>query len=301
MSEENKRIFIFAAVIIISFLAAWAVTSFIFSKEIPPPWRIVKYYPSKLTETELLVPQRAWHFGLQKKQLLFSGGYAYPSVIQQKDGKYLMYLAKRHRGTFILGSINAFSWYRLSDIIFPAIEIVRPLKNSDVKIFYPQSPNVIASSLSNDGVNNWSVGEKRVSLDASDTVNGLAVIKTKNDAYRMFLAKDSEIYGANSPDGKNWEVDIVPTVSSPASDPYVLNWTNPQTGESGYLMLYNADLKIFAAYSKNGFEWGGLGDTGIIGSAISAIQTSEGLRVYFSDLSVASGIVYTGILDIAYK
>ena len=66
-------------------------------------------------------------------------------------------------------------------------------------------------------------------------------------------------------------------------------------------MLYNADLNIIAAYSPDGFEWQGLGDTGIIGAGISAINTQEGLRVYYSDLAIANGVVYTGILNTEYK
>jgi len=312
MEEDNKKIFIFAAIIIAAFLFAWAVVSFVFPKDITAPWSALKFLsrpgaePSQLpftsNKTSPAVSQKAWFFTLTGKQLLFSGGYAYPSLVKLTDGRYLMYLAKRNRGTFILGSINAFSWYRTTDVIFPGVEMARALNfDGGVRIYYPKTDDGIASSFSTDGVNRWSAEATHIDAGADDRLNSPTIIKLEDGAYRMFFSKVGEIYGATSRGGMNWESDIVPTVSSPAFYPFVINWTNPVTKKPGYLMLYNADLNIIAAYSPDGFEWQGLGDTGIIGAGISAINTQGGLRVYYSDLAIANGVVYTGILNTEYK
>lgn len=340
MMEENKKTFLFAGIIAGASIIAWIVGAFIFPKEIESPWNVVIKIASRTKSTsiqqaqpqiqllpsesaeQILLPSSPWKFTLQQPSMLFTGGYADPSVIKLDDKSYLMYLNKTNRGTFVLGSANAFSWNKKTDVVFSKIATGRAfIFDTGIRFYYPKTQ--IYSSFSYDGLTDWNNGSIMISPRNGYILEGPSVFKLKDTSYRMFFSEikqssvggivEGEIYGATSTNGISWIRDSVATIiydpkiegfgqgNKPPQTlrPFVINWTSPMTKEAGYLMLYNSHSKIFAAYSANGFEWEKLGYTGIEGTGVNGIYTNDGLRIYYG-YSAAEGIVYTGILEIAY-
>ncbi len=269
--------------------------------------------------------QQAQQFIYSEEKLLFTGGYADPSVVKMPDGSYLMYLNKfgpSGSGYFVLTSQDALEWKEKTGIIFEGTATGRAfLIGSGVRFYYPtamprtpsEPPSNIMSSFSEGGINFRKDDGVRIRPRDGFYVSGPAVIRLKDGTYRIFFDETdvqsgniprSEISGASSSDGLNWVRDEKPTIATESAvetgnikqvlHPFVIEWKN------GYLMLYNSHTRVFAAYSEDGFKWQKLGNTGLAGADVNAIALQDGsLRVYFGRFSEAtSGEVYTAVLRI---
>lgn len=348
--RENKKIFVFAAILIALFFAGWIIVSFLFPKELESPFSVVKKIPfiakpTKQPDQQLssqtnganglfeLVRKQA--FAIDQVDLLLSGGYANPSVVELPEQNYLVYLTKvnlanpaKPRGIFVLDSRNGLSWNRKTDIILPEISSASAfLFDNGVRLYYAEKTGAqIISSLSPDGIDNWAADTTAISAREGFAVNNPAVFRLNNGIYRMIFDEtkeatigkiwESAIHGATSKDGVSWQKDSVPSITfdpsiegadlnnikiPQVSNPFVINWRNPLTNEAGYLLFYASYSRIFAAYSSTGFEWMKLGDTEINGSDVEALYLPDGsLRVYYGNPS-PRGIgtaVFTGLLTI---
>ena len=270
-------------------------------------------------------PQQASQLIYSEEKLLFTNGYADPSVIKMPDSTYLMYLNKFNQqgsGYFVLTSKDAVEWKEKTGIIFPGVGTGRAfLTEKGVRFYYPTttprnpsdpSSNII-SSFAGDGINFEKEEDVRIQPRQGYYVSGPAVIRLKDGTYRMFFdesdiqsgnVQKAEIYGASSSDSINWKRDEKPTVVAEDNvetgnikqvlHPFVVEWQN------GYLMLYNSHIRVFAAYSDDGFRWQKLGNTGLTGADVNIIALPDGsFRVYFGRFSeTTSGEVYTAILKI---
>lgn len=311
------------------------------SNKLPPP---LECEGKKETDADLPEPCKIW-FSIQKEQstqaqqsqqaqpqfiyseekLLFTNGYADPSVIKMPDGTYFMYLNRFNQqgsGYFVLTSKDALEWKEKTDIIFAGVATGRAfLADKGVRFYYPTAtprtasdpPSNIISSFAEDGINFRKDSGVRIQPRQGFYISGPAIIRLKDGTYRMFFdesdiesgnVQKSEIYGASSSDGLNWNRDEEPAIVAEDTvetgnikqvlHPFVVEWKN------GYLMFYNSHIRVFAAYSEDGFKWQKLGNTGLTGADVNAIALPDSsFRVYFGRFSEAtSGEVYTSILKI---
>jgi hypothetical protein len=218
----------------------------------------------------------------------------------------------KSRGVFVLSSADGFSWKEETGTIFPGVAVARAFRFSDgVRYYYHQPPRekedrgTIVSSFSKDGITNWRYEGVRIQPREGYVVAGPTVVRLKDGIYRMFFfegelrkegkrrMRNSKIYGASSVDGLNWTRDEEPTIvyentvegadlrhlqSQQILHPFVTEWPE----KDGYLMLYNSHSRIFAGFSKNGFQWKKLGYIGVVGADADAIHLSDGtFRIYF--------------------
>ncbi|MFQ6078882.1 MAG: hypothetical protein ACE5NJ_07095 [Thermodesulfobacteriota bacterium] len=280
--------------------------------------------------------EKPGQFTVIEENLLFTGGYTDPSVIQMPDGTYLMYLNRRARegenwsGSFVLSSGDGIFWNEETGIVFLGVAVGRAFRfPNGVRYYYHQPPRekenrgTIVSSFSTDGITNWTYEGVRIRPREGHAVAGPGVVRLKDGTYRMFFfekelidtdprrATSREIYGASSKDGLSWRRDEAPTIvyeenvegaglphpqRGQVLHPFVIEWPE----QNGYLMLYNSHSRIFAAYSQDGFNWEKLGYTGIVGADADAIRLPDGsFRIYFGDFSPETlGVVYTAILKV---
>lgn len=280
--------------------------------------------PESSQEQESPLPQK---FTIIDKQLLFTGGYADPSVIRLNSGEYLMYLNRfgpNGSGYFVLTSEDALMWKEKSGIIFPGIATGRAfITDSGVRFYYPgptpinpsDPPSNLFSSFSDNGFSFVNDTGVRIEPRSGYAIEGPTVIKLAGEKYRMYfdeyeiafgVQRRGAIWGASSNDGLAWIRDSAPTISAEADVeglspwPQVLHPFVIKRPTGGYLMLYNSHSRIFAAFSQDGFRWQKLGYTGIIGADTDGIYLPDGsFRIYFGDFSPeTSGVVYTAILKI---
>lgn len=311
--------------------------------------------PAK-TETPTTIPSRATisrTIALRDRTLILSPGYADPSVIRMDDGSYLMYVNRQapgSSGVLLMNSEDAVNWKQMTDIIFPGVAVARAYRFSDgVRYYYHQTtrrpaypfeplPTNIVSSLSENGITYWQ--EEGIVIPSREgyRLSGPSVVQLQDGTYRMFFdedkvptSKEQSIQGgiisaASSQDGRTWVRDDQSTIeyedsvegsglrnqSPQVLHPAVIAW--PEQG--GYLMVYNSHSRLFLAFSKDGYEWEKLGNTGIRGADADIIRLANGsFRVYFGggcvDISESgcvdpeSGIpiastIHTGILEIKF-
>ncbi|MFQ5865300.1 MAG: hypothetical protein ACE5IW_08750 [bacterium] len=283
---------------------------------------------------EELSPPTQFHYS--QVVVLFTGGYADPSVIQMPDATFLMYLnrfGETGTGTFILSSDDAVSWKVQTDIVFRGVATGRGFRFSNgLRFYYPQlerppqfegdePPRNIVSSFSSDGISDWQDEGVLVVPRPGYSLGGPTVIRLKDGSYRMFFDEQDlstigpgkvlqgEIYAASSKDALMWTRDEAPTivyeedVEGVGQGSHVAQVLHPFAmawPDGGYLMFYTSHSRIFAAYSQDGFRWEKLGHTGIRGADADAIFLADGtLRIYFGDFTPeTSGIVYTAVLEV---
>lgn len=273
-------------------------------------------------------------FTITDEQLLWTGNYADPSVIQS-GGRFLMYLNTfvDTAGYLVFSSNDGLSWTKETDIIFPGIATGRAYVFPDgVRFYYPNAsqsinvsafapgtePKEIMSAFSSDGLS--FVGETDIRISSTRenySVWGPTVIQLQNGTYRMFFTEGNSsaahvgsgaIYGASSEDGLNWTRDENVTLVAEeayegltdagfqAMHPFALPWQND------YLLFYssNKGSKTYAAYSNDSYTWKKLNFTGIRGGDSDgyAIDNTT-MRLYFGNYSPATGgAVYTCLLNI---
>jgi len=279
-------------------------------------------------------PPSIFHYS--QTVILFTGGYADPSVIQMPDATFLMYLnrfGETGTGTFILSSDDAVSWKEETDIVFRGVATGRGFRFSNgIRFYYPQSEHQprfqgdepsknIVDSFSSDGINDWKEKTILVEPRPGYSLGGPTVIQLKDGNYRMFFDEhdlsspspgtvvQAEIYAASSEDGLRWIRDEVPTivyeddVEGTGRQNNIAQVLHPFAmiwPDRGYLMFYTSHSRIFVAYSQDGLIWEKCGNTGILGADADAILLADGtLRIYFGTFTPeTSGIVYTAILEV---
>lgn len=262
-------------------------------------------------------------FEISDVELLFTGGYADPSVIKNGE-EYLMYLntfgTPKGVGVYILSSTDLVNWQEETAIVFPGIATARAVRfDEGIRVYYPEN-GVIKSSLSVDGLTNWQEDNAKITPKPNYKNEGPTVFQLPDNTYRMYFneylaaseghgtIRTGEIYGASSQDGINWVVDKNPTlVFENAIEGRGMQDLPPQVLhpfvikiQDNYYLFYNAHSEIFVAKSTDGSSWEKLGYTGIHGADVDAVVLADGsLRIYYGDFSPETqGVVYTGILRI---
>lgn len=278
------------------------------------------------TETKVEKDSHDFSFEISDKKLLFTGGYADPSVIKL-GSSYLLYVNKFGGGggsaNLIYTSKDGLDWKETGKKVPGGPTKRAYIDGEKVRLYYPTNdpinpsdpPSEILSAISTDGLNFTSEEGVRMKPTSGYTIEGPSIIKLEDGTYRMYFSeyktaskqerKDAKIIGASSKDGINFTKDAKSTIESdmnveksPANWPQVLRPFVLKRPTGGYIMFYNSHSKIFAAYSLDGYSWKKLGGIGIKGADVDAHYMSDGnIRVYFGDFSEqTSGVVYTGIL-----
>lgn len=277
------------------------------------------------TETKAVKDLNDFSFEISDKKLLFSGGYADPSVIKLND-TYLLYINKFGNdgsANLIYTSKDGLDWKETGKKVPGGPTKRAYIDGEKIRLYYPTNdpinpsdpPSEILSAISTDGLNFTQEDGVRMKPISGYTIEGPTIIKLPDGTYRMYFSeyktaskqerKDAKIFGASSKDGINFTRDAKSTIESnmsveksPANWPQVLRPFVLKRPSGGYIMFYNSHSKIFAAYSDDGYSFKKLGGIGVKGADIDAIFQSDGrLRIYFGDFSEqTSGVIYTGIL-----
>lgn len=278
--------------------------------------------PSEDTKVE---DSNDFSFELSDKKLLFTGGYADPSVIRFKD-TYIMYVNKFGSGgsaNLIYTSKDGIDWKETS-YKAPGSATARGFAiDNAVKAYYPtltpinpsDPPSQILSASSTDGLTFTSDSGVRMKPSPGYAIEGPSLIKLEDGTLRMYFDEFKEeskqernggrIFGATSTDGLTWTRDTKPSIESdeivekiPSDWPQALRPFVLKRPAGGYIMFYNSHSKFFAAYSDDGITWEKLGGLGIKGADMDGFYLPDGnIRIYHGDFSEAtSGIVYTGVL-----
>ncbi len=283
----------------------------------PAPGNIPPEAPSG---EEFYASQQAEGFTVSQNELLFTGGYADPSVIEF-GGRYLMYLntfGGTQTGVYILESSDGVTWSELTEVIFPGIATARAFEfERGIRLYYPNNGE-LHSTISVDGVTNWVEDGVLLSPKTGYKLEGPTVIQTAS-GYRMFFDEfdaasqgdgnilTGEIYGASSPDGVAWTRDAQPTIvfedavegfGRAGSPKQVLHPFIIEVAGRGYYMFYNAHSEVFVAHSDDAVTWEKLGYVGLHGADVDIIPLDDGtFRMYYGDFSPETlGVVYTTIL-----
>lgn len=277
------------------------------------------------TETKVEKDSQDFSFEISDKKLLFSGGYADPSVIKM-GSSYLMYVNKfgnSGSANLIYTSKDGLDWIETGKKVPGGPTKRAYIDGEKIRLYYPTNdpinpsdpPSEILSATSTDGLNFTKDDGVRMKPTSGYTIEGPTIIKLPDGTYRMYFSeyktaskqerKDAKIVGATSKDGINFTRDAKSTIESemsveksPASWPQVLRPFVLKRPSGGYIMFYNSHSKIFAAYSDDGYSFKKLGGIGVKGADVDAYYMNDGnLRIYFGDFSEqTSGVVYTGIL-----
>lgn len=277
------------------------------------------------TETKEENDSQDFSFEISDKKLLFTGGYADPSVIKLGN-TYLLYINKFGNGgsaNLIYTSKDGLDWKETGKKVPGGPTKRAYIDGEKIRLYYPTNdpinpsdpPSQILSATSSDGLNFKNEDGVRMKPTSGYTIEGPTIMKLPDGTYRMYFSeykteskqerKDARIVGASSKDGINFTRDAKPTIESdvnveksPANWPQVLRPFVLKSPAGGYIMFYNSHSKIFAAYSLDGYSWKKLGGIGVKGADVDAYYMSDGnIRVYFGDFSEqTSGVVYTGIL-----
>lgn len=257
------------------------------------------------------------------EKLLWTGGYADPTVVKLKNGTLVMYVNKFGTGgsgykTFT--SSDGLTWGEKSGANPPTAATGRAVRFGDqVRFYYPGLMPIkptdpaasIFSSISFDGYSFTKESGERVKPKDGYYLEGPTVIQLEDSSYRMYFNENEtaskerrvgKIYGASSSDALTWTRDEKATIESdqkvekaPADWPQALHPFVVKRPTGGYLMLYNTHSKIYAATSTDGVSWTKIGYTGINGADADGYYLPDGtLRVYFGNFSPeTSGVVYT--------
>lgn len=260
-------------------------------------------------------------------KLLFTGGYADPTLSTLPDGKLIMYInnfSKQPSKYEAHTSMDGLSWSKVSAKL-PNASTGRAVKfGNQTRLYYPDRtpirptdpPASILSAISNDGLNFTNETGTRVDPRDGYYVEGPTVFKLPDGTYRMLFSENetasaekriSTIWGASSVDGFAWTRDEKPTLEATAKDEHIpTGW--PQALHpfvlvkqgGGYLMFYNTHSEVYAAESKDGLAWTKLGAVGIHGADVDGYFEKDGsIRLFYGDFSPETqGVVYTVLVKV---
>lgn len=255
-------------------------------------------------------------------KLIFTGGYADPTLSTLPDGKRIMYLnnfsvqpATYEAHT----SENGLEWTKVATKL-PNASTGRAVKFGEkTRLYYPDMtpirptdpPAAILSAISGDGLNFTNEGGTRVDPRDGYYLEGPTVFTLPDGTYKMYFSENetasaekriSEIWGASSTDGLEWTRDGSPTIQATVADenipsdwPQALHPFVLTRSDGTYLMFYNTHSEVFAATSNDGINWTKTGSVGIHGADVDGYYKEDGsIRLYYGDFSPeTSGVVYT--------
>lgn len=259
---------------------------------------------------------------ITEPKLLFTGGYADPTIVKNSGGSLTMFLnnfsvqpAKYQAHT----SADGITW-DLASAKLPDASTGRAVKfGSQTRLYYPDRtpikptdpPASILSAISADGFTFTNESGTRVDPRDGYYLEGPTVFQLKDGTYRMYFSENdsasaekriSSIWGASSTDGVVWERDAEVTLEASVQDegippdwPQALHPFVLTRSDGTYLMLYNTHSEVFAATSEDGIHWTKKGDTGIHGADVDGYYLDSGaIRLYYGDFSPETlGVVYT--------
>ena len=219
-----------------------------------------------------------------------------------------------------------------SDLLFPGVSTGRAVAvNQGVRFYYPapepaadgtrgdpDAPRQIYSAFSADGTD--FTDDAGACISATDGDPGGPAVVQIGDRRRMLYdvhttAEDGlvsgEIRAAWSEDGLSWTSDdasaIVAEDAVEGTDPVAqvlhpfLMATPTTANADGWLLFYNSNTAVYAAWSADGEAWTKLGAVGLTGADFSALIMSDGgLRAWYGTYSdETSGEIWTATLAIA--
>lgn len=258
-------------------------------------------------------------------KLIFTGGYADPTLSTLPDGKYIMYVnnfSKQPATYEAHTSSDGVTWTKATTSL-PNASTGRIVKfGSTFRLYYPDQtpirptdpPASILSATSSDGLIFTKESGTRVDPRNGYYLEGPTVLTLPNGSYRMLFSENettsaekriSQIWGASSKDGISWTRDSKVTLEAdgkvekmPAGWPQALHPFVLTRKDGSYLMLYNSHSEVYAAESTDGLTWTKLGDVGVHGADVDGFYQSDGsIRLYYGDFSPETlGVVYTVVI-----
>lgn len=286
-----------------------------------PPADYSQQPPPQMGPAEGTMQQGQTFEKLSEPEVLFSGGYADPTILKKSDGSLIMYLNNfsKQPATYQAYTSQDGKKWTLASAKLPNASTGRIVSfGTTVRLYYPDRtpirptdpPASILSAVSTDGFTFTKEPGPRVSPLDGYYLEGPTVFKA-GDSYRMYFSENetaspekriSKIWGATSEDGKTWTRDSNPTIEANEKDehippgwpqalhPFVLTRPN-----GTYLMFYNTHSEVYAASSTDGTTWTKLGSVGIHGADVDGYYLPDGsIRLYYGDFSEqTSGVIYT--------
>jgi hypothetical protein len=259
---------------------------------------------------------------LTEPKLLFTGGYADPTIATLFDGSLIMYInnfssppVKYEAHT----SADGITWNPVSANL-PDASTGRAVKfGGQIRLYYPDKtpirptdpPASILSAISDNGINFVNENGTRVDPQEGFYLEGPTVFELKDGSYRMYFSENetqsaekriSKIWGAASQDGLAWTRDDAASLEAtvederiPADWPQALHPFVLTRSDGSYLMFYNTHSEVYAAHSTDGINWIKKGSVNIHGADVDGYYLDDNtIRLYYGDFSPETkGVVYT--------
>lgn len=259
---------------------------------------------------------------VSEAKLLFTNGYADPTIIKLDNGTLVLYVNKfgpGGSGYRAYTSTDGLTWKEKTNVSLPNASTGRVVRfDNKIRFYYPglqpikptDPPATIMSSISNDGFSFAKESGDRVVPKSGYYLEGPTVIKLSNGKFRMYFNENetaskekrvSKIYAASSVDGLAWTREEKHTLESDQVVEKATEWSQALhpfvlvRPKGGYVMFYNTHSKIYAATSTDGLSWTKVGYVGIEGADVDGYYLPDGtLRLYYGNFSPqTSGVVYT--------
>lgn len=326
-SNKNSLVIVLSTFIVVSSLGALAFVLLQKNMQVDPP-RPINDQRQRNEDQSMGRPpneNKAMAQSFQKlsePKLLFTGGYADPTILKKSDGSYIMYLnnfSKQPATYEAHTSQDGLTW-KLASAKLPRASTGRAVPfGSKIRLYYPDQtpirpsdpPASILSATSPDGFTFTMEPGTRIDPRDGYYLEGPTVFQLPDKSYRMYVSENetasaekriSAIWGASSADGVTWTRDDTPTIEATVADEHIpSDW--PQAlhpfvltrADGSYLMFYNTHSEVFAATSADGLTWKKMGTTGIHGADVDGYYvTDDTIRLYYGDFSQStSGVVYT--------
>ncbi|MBT4446312.1 hypothetical protein HOA92_06520 [archaeon] len=264
-------------------------------------------------------------YSISEAELLYTGGFADPTIVKLEDGTWLMYLHHFDdsidsmldvtRGSYAYSSTDALNWELMSESKAFGVGAPRAFNFGDVvRVFHGWHPNdADQNSESEFGdldssliVNGVDADYEGLAVSARDGYSIISASVIEIDTgYQMYFDEESsaneevgsgEIWSAYSEDGLVWERESTATIvysdleakATKVED--IFQILKPKVlyweAQGQYVMFYNSHSEIFLATSSDGVSWEKEGYIGIHGADVEAIENEDGtLRLYYGDWS----------------